>query len=175
MHTSISLEPIGYVEGGRVEIQDDAWGDVRAAIKLDPARFGVDALKGLEDFSHVVVIFFFHRAPTHAIAFGARRPRGRADWPVTGIFAQRGKDRPNRLGLCTCKVVRVEGLTLEVEGLDAVHGTPVVDIKPVLRGFLPRGPIREPPWASVIMADYWERADLAEPPAPISTPPKPLG
>ena len=86
---------------------------------------------------------------------GARHPRGRADWPKVGIFAQRGKNRPNRLGVCVCRVVGVDGLAVEVEGLDAIDGTPVLDIKPVLKGFLPRGEVREPAWATEIMKDYW--------------------
>ena len=72
-----------------------------------------------------------------------------------GIFAQRGKNRPNRLGVCVCRVVGVDGLAVEVEGLDAIDGTPVLDIKPVLKGFLPRGEVREPAWATEIMKDYW--------------------
>jgi len=84
-----------------------------------------------------------------------RRPRGREDWPLVGIFAQRGRNRPNRLGVSVCRIVSVEGLDLEVEGLDAIDGTPVVDIKPVLSGFLPRGEVREPAWAAEIMESYW--------------------
>ena len=86
---------------------------------------------------------------------GARRPRGNPDWPLVGIFAQRGKNRPNRLGVTVCRIVSVEGLTLEVEGLDAIDGTPVLDIKPVMSGFQPRGDLREPDWARQIMAGYW--------------------
>jgi tRNA (Thr-GGU) A37 N-methylase len=85
----------------------------------------------------------------------ARHPRGNADWPKVGIFAQRGKNRPNRLGVTVCSIIAVEGLDLVVEGLDAIDGTPVVDIKPVMRGFLPRGEVREPAWAAEIMAAYW--------------------
>jgi tRNA (Thr-GGU) A37 N-methylase len=101
------------------------------------------------------VIFVFNGVPDDKIEYGARRPRGRTDWPLVGIFAQRGKNRPNRLGLCTCRIVKVDGLALEVEGLDAIDGTPVVDLKPVMRGFLPRGEIREPAWAAEIMQGYW--------------------
>jgi tRNA (adenine37-N6)-methyltransferase len=83
------------------------------------------------------------------------RPRGNPDWPMVGIFAQRGRNRPNRIGVSVCRIVKVDGTRLEVEGLDAIDGTPVLDIKPVLKGFLPRGKVREPDWASSIMADYW--------------------
>lgn len=153
--SGIMLEQIGAVRGGRSEIADDDWGASRAYIDLDPGSFGPDALAGLQDFSHIEVVFHFDRVSEDKIERGARRPRGREDWPLVGIFAQRGKNRPNRLGLCTCKLIRVEGLSIEVEGLDAIAGTPVVDIKPVMSGFLPRGDVREPAWATEVMREYW--------------------
>jgi tRNA (adenine37-N6)-methyltransferase len=151
----VTLRPIGTVRGGRDAPIDDDWGRSRARIELDAARFAPDALAGLADFSHAEVIFLFDRVPDEKIETGARRPRGRADWPLVGIFAQRGKNRPNRIGLTTCRIVGVDGLAVEVEGLDAIDGTPVLDIKPVLSGFLPRGEVREPAWALEIMRDYW--------------------
>ena len=57
--------------------------------------------------------------------------------------------------MTVCKVVSVDGLNLEVEGLDAIDGTPVLDIKPYLTGFAPRGAVREPEWAAEIMKEYW--------------------
>lgn len=152
---SYSIELVGRVEGGRTEPIDDAWGTSRAAIRLDAARFGAEALAGLDAFSHAEVVHLFDRVGEDTVETGARHPRGRSDWPRVGIFAQRGKDRPNRLGVSVCRIVAVDGLTLEVEGLDAIDGTPVIDIKPVLSGFLPRGEIREPAWAKEIMRDYW--------------------
>jgi tRNA (Thr-GGU) A37 N-methylase len=151
----ILLQPIGVVRGGRAAAIDDDWGESRARLELDPARFAPDALAGLADFSHAEVIFLFDRVPDEKIETGARRPRGRADWPLVGIFAQRGKNRPNRLGLTTCRIVGVDGLVVEVEGLDAIDGTPILDIKPMLSGFLPRGEVREPGWALEIMREYW--------------------
>ncbi len=132
-----------------------AIGGRRAAIELDPNAFGPEALQGLTAFSHIEVVFVFDKVPPEAVETGARHPRGRKDWPLVGIFAQRGKNRPNRLGVCICKITGVQGLSVEVEGLDAIDGTPVLDIKPVLSGFLPREPVREPPWAAEIMAAYW--------------------
>ena len=155
MTESYAVTPIGRVRGGRAEAADDDWGASRARIELDPTRFTPDALAGLDAFSHLEVIFLFDRVPQAEIEYGARRPRGREDWPLVGIFAQRGRNRPNRLGLCVCRLLAVDGLALEVEGLDAIDGTPVLDIKPVMAGFLPRGGIREPDWAREIMAAYW--------------------
>jgi tRNA-Thr(GGU) m(6)t(6)A37 methyltransferase TsaA len=152
---SYVLEAIGVVRGGRDQPVDDDWGQSRARIELDPARFGPEALAGLADFSHLEVIFLFDRVTDAEIEYGARHPRGRADWPLVGIFAQRGKNRPNRLGLCACKIVRVDGRVVEVEGLDAIDGTPVMDLKPAMREFLPRGDVVEPAWAVELMKDYW--------------------
>ncbi|HEX8239043.1 MAG TPA: SAM-dependent methyltransferase [Allosphingosinicella sp.] len=149
------IEAVGRVRGGRAAAEDDDWGGSRARIELDGERFSADALAGLEAFSHAEVVFVFDRVDEDEIEYGARHPRGRTDWPKVGIFAQRGKNRPGRIGVTVCRIVAVEGLVLEVEGLDAIDGTPVLDIKPVMSGFLPRGELREPGWAREIMKDYW--------------------
>jgi tRNA (Thr-GGU) A37 N-methylase len=89
------------------------------------------------------------------VCTGARHPRARQDWPLTGILAQRAKDRPNRLGVTVCRLLGVEAGTLVVQGLDAIDGTPVLDVKPYLSGFAPRGDVREPTWSLELMAGYW--------------------
>lgn len=152
---SITMTPIGLVRGGRDVPEDDDWGDSRARIELDPARFDAEALAGLDAFSHVEVIYVFDRVTDDQIVTGARHPRGNTAWPKVGIFAQRGKNRPNRIGVTVCEIVAVDGLSLEVRGLDAIDGTPVLDLKPVMAGFAPRGEHREPDWAREIMKDYW--------------------
>jgi len=149
------MRPVGRVSGGRAEPIDDDWGGSRAFIDLDPTWFDETALCGLDAFSHVEIVFVFDRVGEDEIVSGARHPRGRTDWPKIGIFAQRGRSRPNRIGLTVCRVVSVSGLRLEVEGLDAIDGTPVLDIKPFMSGFGPRGEVREPAWAHEIMAAYW--------------------
>ena len=154
---AIEVIPIGLVRGGRAEPIDDDWDQVEAEIVLDAARFAPDAAAGLDAFSHIEVIFHFDRADPGKINTGTRHPRGNTAWPKAGIFAQRGKDRPNRIGVTVCRILSVDGLSLRVRGLDAIDGTPVLDIKPVMTGFLPRGAIREPEWASALMADYWLR------------------
>jgi tRNA-Thr(GGU) m(6)t(6)A37 methyltransferase TsaA len=152
----IVMQPIGQVRGGRAEAVDDDWGASRARLELDAARFGPEALAGLADFSHIEVIYYFDQVADDRVETGARRPRGRADWPMAGIFAQRGKNRPNRIGVSVCRLIAVDALAVEVEGLDAIDGTPILDIKPVLSGFLPRGEMREPAWAREIMRSYWK-------------------
>jgi tRNA (Thr-GGU) A37 N-methylase len=155
MSGTIVLKAIGHVRGGRSEPIDDAWDSVEATIELDPAQFKPDATASLGDFSHIEVVFHFDQVPDAEISSGARHPRGRKDWPLVGIFAQRGKGRPNRIGVTVCRLLAAEGLTLKVRGLDAIAGTPVLDVKPVMSGFLPRGPVREPDWARELMAGYW--------------------
>jgi tRNA (adenine37-N6)-methyltransferase len=151
----ITMVPIGVVVGGRAEPIDDDWGSVEATIELDGERYTPDALAGLDAFSHLDVVYFFHRVATDEITTDSRHPRGREDWPKVGIFAQRGKGRPNRIGVSTCEVLGVDGLRVQVRGLDAIDGTPVLDLKPHMREFAPRGEIREPAWASELMRDYW--------------------
>lgn len=153
--TPVTVQPVGRVVGGRAEPTDDHWGGVRAAIELDATAFGPEALAGIEDFSHLEVVYHFHLVAEGAEERGARRPRGRADWPLVGIFAQRGKRRPGRIGVSRCRLLGVDGTRLEVEGLDAVDGTPVLDVKPVMREFEPRGVVRQPDWATELMADYY--------------------
>jgi len=155
MPDTITLIAIGQVAGGRSEPIDDDWDSVEAAIMLDPGQFKADATASLSEFSHIEVVFHFNQVPDEEINKGARHPRGRKDWPLVGIFAQRGKGRPNRIGVTVCRLLSADGLTLRVKGLDAIDGTPVIDIKPVMKGFLPRGEVREPAWSKELMDGYW--------------------
>jgi tRNA-Thr(GGU) m(6)t(6)A37 methyltransferase TsaA len=151
----ISLEPIGTVVGGRSEAIDDDWGAVDAVIRLDAARFGSEVVAGLAEFSHLCVVFQFHLVDEADVVVGARRPRGNPDWPEVGMFAQRAKMRPNRLGVSNCALLGISGLDLAVRGLDAVDGTPVLDVKPFMVEFEPSGPVHQPAWASELMAGYY--------------------
>jgi tRNA (Thr-GGU) A37 N-methylase len=152
----IALEPVGFVVGGRTEPIDDDWGGVEAVIRLDGARFGLDAVAGLGAFSHLVVVFRFHLVDPADVQSGARRPRGNPDWPEVGMFAQRARMRPNRLGASTCRLSGVEGLDLHVLGLDAIDGSPVLDVKPFMREFEPPGgEVRQPAWSTELMRGYY--------------------
>ncbi|MFI9180731.1 SAM-dependent methyltransferase [Streptomyces goshikiensis] len=151
----VESEAVAVVVGGRAEVADDDWGRETAVIRLDERRFGPEALFGLADFSHVEIVYHFDRVPEEKVETGARHPRGNPDWPLVGIFAQRGKNRPNRLGVSRCRVLKVDGLDVHVEGLDAVEGTPVLDIKPYMTEFGPRGELRQPEWATTLMRDYY--------------------
>lgn len=151
----IKCKPIGFVRGGRTEFGHDDWDGNTAHIDLDTNWFSSDALMELSQFSHIEVIFYFHQTDPNTIVTTARHPRDNKEWPLTGIFAQRVQLRPNRLGITTCRVLNVEGTRIEVQGLDAINGTPVLDIKPYMARFAPRGEVREPDWTDELMAGYW--------------------
>ena len=154
MTTEIVLSPVAKVVGGRADPVDDQWEGVEADIVLDE-RFPEEALLGLEDFSHLDIVYVFHAVDAAAIVDWARHPRGREDWPRVGIFAQRAKARPNRIGVSTCRLLAVAGRALRVADLDAIDGTPVLDIKPHMAEMGPRTPVTEPAWAKELMAHYW--------------------
>ena len=116
-----------------------------------------DSIEGIDGFSHVELVFHFDRVPESKIERSARRPRSNPAWPKVGIFAQRGKNRPNRFGVSFARLLRRENRILVVQGLDAIDGTPVIDIKPVMKEFLPFGCIEQPAWSHELMASYWEK------------------
>lgn len=150
----LTVRPIGFVRAGRALPEDDNWGDSEATIELAD-WLPEDALAGLESFSHAEVIFVFDQVDEAKVVTGARHPRNNPGWPAVGIFAQRAKGRPNRLGLTTVRVLAVSGRSLRVAELDAIDGSPVLDIKPVMGEFLPRGELRQPAWSHELMRDYW--------------------
>jgi tRNA (adenine37-N6)-methyltransferase len=152
-----TVQAIGHVRGGRREPIDDDWDAVEAAIELDGERFTPDVVAGLDEFSHVDVVYVFDQLDDSAINLGARHPRGNPEWPLVGILAQRARARPNRIGVSTCQLLAVDGLAVRVRGLDAVDGTPVLDLKPYIAEFAPREATRQPEWAAALMAEYWSR------------------
>jgi len=155
----VIVEPIGRVESSRTQAIDDDWGAVVATIALDGEQFSPDSLAGLDEFSHIEVVFLFDGVDPDEIEHGARHPRGNTEWPRVGIFAQRAKMRPNRLGVTVCALLGIDGLTLTVQGLDAINGTPVLDIKPYMAEFGPRGDLHQPAWSRELMAGYWTRPE----------------
>jgi tRNA-Thr(GGU) m(6)t(6)A37 methyltransferase TsaA len=150
----ITLSPIGTVKNARQKVEDDRWGGIASVIELN-SSFTEEALFQIDEFSHAEIIYYFHLVEDEKIETGARHPRNNKDWPKIGIFAQRGKNRPNRLGATIVKVIKREGLQIFVQGLDAINGTPVLDIKPVMKEFLPREEIHQPAWATELMKNYW--------------------
>jgi tRNA-Thr(GGU) m(6)t(6)A37 methyltransferase TsaA len=155
----IKIEPLAFVKNTRQAATDDFWGDVISEITLADHVPDI-VFQGLSEFSHLDIIYYFDKVDKSKIV-NSGRPRGNPDFPEVGIFAQRKKDRPNMLGLCTVQLVEVKGRSLRVKLLDAIDGTPVLDIKPTFREFLPRGPVRQPTWVEKLMRDYWTQDNHA--------------
>jgi len=149
----ITLEPVGVVVGGRAEPIDDDWGGIEARIRMDAARFGPDAVEGLSAFSHLVVVFQFHLSAR--VNRGAAHPRGNPAWPRVGVLAGHSPTRPNHIGVSRCELISVDALELTVRGLDAIDGSPVLDVKPYATEFNPAGPVREPDWMRELMRQYY--------------------
>jgi len=152
---SFIMKPVGVVHSTRTEAIDDRWLTERTSIELDAEQFTPSALSGLGGFSHLVILYVMHGVAAEDVEKTARHPRNRSDWPKVGIFAQRAKRRPNRIGLSCCRLLGVDGLRLHVEALDAIDGSPVLDIKPWVREFGPRGDVRQPEWMTELMRDYF--------------------
>lgn len=153
---TIQLRPVGCVVSAIESQRDEGWGEIVAEIHLDESRFEPAALAGLEEFSHLEVLFQFDQLDETAVENKSRHPRENPQWPKIGIFAQRGRKRPNRLGATICEIVSIEGLTVRVRGLDAFNGSPVLDIKPVMAEFLPeRKRVRQPRWSRELMSTYF--------------------
>lgn len=141
--SEIPVKPIGRVRNQIKEKMRHGWSQIESVLDIDPALSA--SLDGLEDFSHIIVLFWMHKnvgpIPTKV------HPQGRDDLPLTGIFATRAPHRPNSIGMTIVKLLERDGNSLRVMGLDAIDGSPVIDIKP----HLPKDDIPEahhPDWVS---------------------------
>ncbi|MGC1390837.1 MAG: tRNA (N6-threonylcarbamoyladenosine(37)-N6)-methyltransferase TrmO [Bacteroidales bacterium] len=149
----ILLKPVATVRNSRKTPTDDFWGEMISEIELCD-HIPDEAFEGISGFSHLEIIYFFDKVKKNEIVFSGR-PRGNPDYPLTGIFGQRKKDRPNTLGLSTVELLEHKGRTIKVKYLDAIDGTPVLDIKPVFKEYHLKGNIRQPGWVSDLMKNYW--------------------
>ncbi|MFJ4679019.1 SAM-dependent methyltransferase [Kitasatospora sp. NPDC088783] len=156
----LTIEQIATVVGGHEKVADDYQGGTTAIIRLD-ARFPESMTVGLEEFSHLTVLWHFDQAsPEDVHLKGLRHPRGDTRWPATGTLAHRNHRRPNQLAVSYPRLIGVDGRDLHVTDLDAVDGTPVLDIGPWFKEMGPRGPVHQPAWPSEMLGSaYWEGAD----------------
>lgn len=152
---TFEVVPIAHVVGGRSEPTDDHWGGTEAIIRIDDDRFTEESVQGLEAFSHLEVVFRFHLTDQTDLHFGARSARDNPDWPKVGIFGHRNMRRVNWLGVSRTRLLRVDGLDLHVAELDAVDGTPVLDIKPWFAEFGPRGDVQQAEWSTEMLKNYF--------------------
>lgn len=152
---ALEIKPIGEVVEGRTQVGDDYWGGVESVIQLDGVEFPPDSVQGLQEFSHLVVVWHFDQASPTDVEYHARSPRGNPQWPATGTFAHRNHRRPNQLAQSFPRLLEVDGLRLRVTDLDAVVGTKIYDVSPFFAEMGPRGPVREPVWPGEMLVDYW--------------------
>lgn len=149
----MEIQPIGIVKSPVTEEVVENWGEIISEIVLEDEL--APGLQGLEQFSHVLVIFYMHQAHFDPTQHLVRRPRGRNDMPLIGIFAQRPKLHPNPIGITAAQFVEVTGNILKVKGLDAINGTPVLDIKPYFPVFDRVENARTPEWVGRLMQGYF--------------------
>ncbi len=149
----INFKPIAMVSNEVENKKDILWGNDVSAIILEPEYAG--GLKGLEDFTHAIIIYFLDKANFDISKHLQRRPQNRKDMPSVGIFSQRGKDRPNQIGVTAVQIVSVSENSLIVKGFDAINGTPVLDIKPYYPVYDCKCDAEIPEWVNRLMEHYF--------------------
>lgn len=151
---TIELKPVAFVRNARTTPTDDFWESVITEIELAD-DIPTEAFDNISHFSHLEIIYWLNKVESKDMVFSGR-PRGNPDYPMMGIFGQRKKDRPNAIGLTTVELLEHTGRTIKVKYLDAINGTPVLDIKPVFKEFQPKTEIKQPEWVADLMRDYWK-------------------
>jgi len=140
----IVMKPIGRVRNEVKERGREGWEEVASEIVIDESL--TECLDGLEQFSHIIIIYWMHRVAPSRQLVAKIHPRGRADLPLVGLFSTRTPERPNPLGVTTAKLVGRNRNVLKVVGLDALDGTPVIDIKPYMPGYDSPPDAKEADW-----------------------------
>jgi tRNA-Thr(GGU) m(6)t(6)A37 methyltransferase TsaA len=149
----MEFQAIGSVKSPVKEPLDENWGEIISEIHVAPSM--AQGLQGLEHFSHILVVFYMHQATHDTKTDLVRHPRGRADMPKVGIFAQRARHRPNPIGITAVKLLKIQGNTLTVQGLDAMDGSPVLDIKPYVPEFDRIDEPGVPEWMKRLLEGYF--------------------
>ena len=149
----MEYKPIGMVKSPVREGVDRDWGKVESEIHVIDEY--ADGLKGITSFSHIIIVFEMHESSFNPENHLVRRPQERKDMPLTGIFAQRAKHRPNPIGITSVRLLGMTGNILKVQGLDAIDGTPILDIKPYFPQYDRIDNPQTPEWVNRLMADYF--------------------
>ena len=144
-NSPITFKPIGVVRNGVKKAPDgrDWW--VELISKVDIEKPYTEALDGLEGFSHIIVLYWLHRIVESKVPLKIH-PMDRQEAPLVGLFATRTPNRPNRLGMATVRLLQRQDNVLKVKGLDALDGTPVIDIKPFIPGYDSPSDCEVPQW-----------------------------
>lgn len=149
----IEFTAIGTVRNTIVNKKDTNWGNDVSQIVIDEKY--EKGLIGLSDFSHIIVAYFLDKALFNMDEHLVRRPQNREDMPMIGILSQRAKDRPNPIGITSCELVAVNNNIVSVKGLDAIDGTPILDIKPYYPMYDCRNDAVVPEWVRRLMENYF--------------------
>ncbi|WP_240803225.1 TrmO family methyltransferase [Streptomyces sp. A1499] len=144
--------------GGHTGCLDDYKGGVTSIIRLVPS-IPASALQGIEEFSHLQVIWHCHLGSDQDIELEPRSPRDNLAWPATGGLMHRNARRPARIGTSYPRILKAESRDIHVVDLDADDGTPVIDLAPVFTEMLPRGAVTQPAWPTEMLRNYWREAD----------------
>jgi len=143
---------IGEVKSSVTEAVDMNWGEMVSEIVLKPEY--APGLLGLGDFSHAMILTFLHEAKYDPDVHLRRHPQENMDNPLLGIFAQSARHRPNRIGVTACEIVEVTENSVKVRALDAINGTPVIDVKPYVPVY-DRKDASIPEWMENMMKGYF--------------------
>ncbi len=139
------LKAIGVVRNGIKQRPEQGWEEVVSEVVIDSSL--TEALDGLEQFSHLIVLYWMHQAPAGQPPVKVH-PMGKVELPLVGLFATRSPHRPNPVGKSTVKLLERQGNILRVEGLDAIDGTLVIDIKPYIPGYDSTTDTEVPQWVT---------------------------
>ncbi|WP_206344268.1 TrmO family methyltransferase domain-containing protein [Streptomyces mesophilus] len=148
------LKPIATVVSERTEVSDDYWGGVKSIIRLN-ADQPLSTLEGVEEFSHLEVVWKFHKASPDDVHLGARHARNDPQYPKTGTYAHHNHRHPAQIAVSHPRLLKIEGRDLHVEDLDAVDGTPVLHLVAYFKEMGPRGEVTQPTWPTEMLGDYW--------------------
>jgi len=151
--TAMNLRAIGIVRNEVKQPVREGWEKVVSDIVVDSSL--TEALDGLEEFSHIIVLYWMHQLATTGEPPTKVRPRGRRELPLVGLFATRSPHRPNPVGKATVRLLQRQGNILRVQGLDAIDGTPVIDIKPYIPGYDSAPDAKVPPWITKLQDEHY--------------------
>jgi tRNA (adenine37-N6)-methyltransferase len=174
--TDIVLKPVGFIRSEikepvlrsdkdgitlkeklkHVRAERDKIRTMISEIVIDPALDGI--LEGIEEYSHILILFWAHKVPNESRKLTQVHPMGLKEIPKRGIFATCSPARPNPVLLTAVKLIERSGNILKVQGLEAIDGTPVVDVKPYVKGYHNAENPTSPEWMEKIHA-MLEEAD----------------
>ena len=142
----MELKAIGFVSNGIKEPIRHGWREVVSEITVNSEL--TQALDGLEEFSHLIILYWMHQLDPERKLSLKVHPMGNTDLPLTGRLATRSPSRPNPVGQATVELLERRTNVLKVKGLDAIDGTPVIDIKPYIPGYDSADNARAVKWMS---------------------------